>query len=580
VSTLDERRTKRRRKGAAVDDAPPPAVATAPSPAAAATPAEAASAAQPSLDSINFAAYLRHAVSLAPERRAIAAASRTITGDVSWRHLTLRELDEESDALARGFAAAGWSRGQRVLLASEPSADALLVVFALMKMGAVPVVIEPSRPKEEMAACAQQALASTLLASPLGLLKRLHPARPFRGVRNTVLVGAALPVKLPGIVPLKAFRDMTGPRVALASTRPAEPAMILFTSGASAAARPVVLDHAALIAQAESLRRSQGLEDGEVVMCGDLQLALLLAVLGKSVVMPGSQEPSRRDVEKLLRAVDQQRVTTIIGPPPAWRAVAEHCARNGRVLPNVRQIILVGGPASVRTHEALALAVPSGEVRSIYSMTEAFPIAQVSGREALGDARAVAERGGGACIGRPLPGVEVTVLDFGRGGGTPVDPGEVGEIVVRGARVALSDGRSHGMWTRTGDLGWIDRQGRLWLVGRLARTAHSRFGKVYDLAAESLFETHPNVGRCAIVALGQPGQQEAALVIEPAPGRKPKGDPERLEMERELLKIGESSQVTRDVRRVLMRDALPLDARWQAQVRARDLATWINATHG
>ena len=125
-----------------------------------------------------------------------------------------------------------------------------------------------------------------------------------------------------------------------------------------------------------------------------------------------------------------------------------------------------------------------------------------------------------------------------------------------------------------------EREGRLWLVGHVARTAHTRFGRIYDAAAEALIETHPGVARCAVVALGQPGQQEAALVVSVAPGQAPKGDPKRVELERDILRLAESSQVTRDIRRVLVRDALPLDPRWHAQVRVRELAEWITTSHG
>lgn len=584
VSTLDERRSKKRRKSAEEKAAAAPSETTAKAEATEPQPAEPpprrVPEKEPVIDSINFAAYLRHAVSQAPEQRALLVAQRGIAGDAGWASVTVRELDERSDALARGFAAASWARGQRVLVLSDPSIDAITCVLALLKLGAVPVIIEPGRSREDIVACAEQARASVVLTSPSGLLKRFLARGPFKDAKTTVLIGAELPVPLPGVKALASFRNGDASKYPLAATRPAEPAMIMFTSGASATGRSVVLDHATLIAQAESLRRSQGLNAGEVVLCDDLLLSILLLVIGKTAVMPGVAGTSTKTVEKLLSAIDQHGITTVIGAPPQWRAVAEHCTRIGRMLPNVRQVLLAGGPAGLITMGSVQAVLPSGECRAIYSTTEAFPLASITAREALTESRATTECGGGLCLGRVIPGVEVVVLDFGHAGGTPVESGELGEICIKGARVAPSEARAAGPWTRTGDIGWMDRQGRLWIVGSMRRTAQTRFDPIYNTAAEALFEMHPRVKTAVIVPLGQPGQQEAVLVVQPADGRAPKDDPDRMELERELLHAAESNKVTRGIRRVVFKKDIPYDARFGAQSLVRQLASAIQGGHG
>ncbi len=579
MSTLDERRSKKRRRHAA-DDVPPAAPATPVAPAESTAEVAARRAAERPVETINFAAYLRHAVSQAPEQRAILAAHRGLSGDTQWVTSSLQQVDEQSDALARGFLAAGWARGQRVIVLSEPTVDALTSVVALMKIGAVPVVIEPGRSREDVAACAQQALASVVIASTSGLAKRFLARGPFKNTKTTVLAGLDFPLPLPGLKSLASFRVTGADRVPLAATRPAEPGLVLFSTGGAGASRVVVLDHGALIGQAESVRRSLGLNAGEVVLCDDLLLALLLIVTGRTVVMPGLRGVAPRTIDRLLAAVDRNAVTTVIGAPPQWRAAAEACTRAGRMLPNVRQVILTGGTTSLATHAAVQAVLPAGECRAVYAMTEAFPIAMLNARDALGEARGVTERGGGLCLGRVVPGVDIAVLDFGVGGGTPVEPGELGEICVKGARVALTEARAAGPWTRTGDIGWMDRQGRLWLVGSVRRSAHTRFGPIYNFAGEALFELHPRVQRAVLVPLGQPGQQEAVLVVDAGPGGTPKDDVARVDLERELLHAAEAHQVTRGIRRVVFRKNIPFDARLGAQASARELARHIQGTTG
>ena len=585
---LDERRAKRRRKSSEDKAAVTPAAdaaggAEAKSAADADKPADEPQrraperAKEPPVESINFAAYLRHAVTQAPEQRAVACAHRGLFGEVTWKAVTVRELDESSDALARGFTAAGWSRGQRVIVLSEPSLDAFACVIALLKVGAVPVVIEPGRTREDIVQCAEAARASVIFCSASGLLKRLIPRGPFKDAKTTVLIGAESPVPVPGVKALAAFRSSDATRMALAPTRPGEPALTMFSSGSAGPSRPVVLDHATLIAQAESLRRSQGLNPAEVVLCDDLLLSMLLVVIGKTAIVPGLAGAGAKAPEKLVACLDQHAPTTVFGAPPQWRSVAEHCTKVGRMLPNVRQVLLVGGPASLATHGAIQAVLPSGECRAIYAMTDAVPVASISARDALSDARAITERGGGNCLGRVLPGIDVAILDFGVGGGTAVEPGDLGEICIKGARVALSEARAAGPWTRTGDIGWMDRQGRLWLVGSIRRTAHTRFGPIYGAAGEALFEMHPRVQRAVIVPLGQPGQQEAVLVVQPVEGRHPKDDAERLELERELLHAAESHQVTRGIRRVVFRKDLPTDARFHALPNLPELTKLLQA---
>lgn len=580
MSGLDDIRRKRRRKGEPITLAD--LTASDRSPIGADRPTSAPSPTMRSSlhgdGAINCIAYLRHVVAQDGQRLALSAARRTPSGELAFTALTHAQLDERSDRLARGFAAAGWARGQRVMVLARPDEDSLAAVIALLKNGAVPVLIEPSRSRKDIAACVKLAGSPVLLTSSSGLLDRYLPGTPFGAVRTTVLLDSWLPMSVGRLTPLEKLEAADVSRLPLAATRPADPALVVFTNGATRATRPIILDHGTLIAQVELMRRARWFAEGENVLVSDLRQALLLLAAGLSVVLPRAAEGGRRASRRLMSCIDACGITSVIGSPTTWREVAETCARDGRQLPSVRQVLLTGGTVNLATHEAIQSALPAGEVRAIYGITESFAIAALTSGEMLGDTRELIERGAGLCLGQALPGVQAAIIDFG-GAGRHADVGEVGEICIQGGAVAPTELLIHqdaqGLWLRTGDLGWRDRHGRLWLVARQGRVALTRFGPVYAVSCEQVFESHPAVRRAVVLGAGRQGEQECVLVIEPTPERWPKDEVAKVALQKELLEMGQSRGVTREIRRALFMKHVPVDRLALAQPRVADVLTFL-----
>lgn len=572
MSGLDDIRRKRRKKGE------PMTLAHLPS-----SPDETA-APRTSLHAdgtINFVAYLRHIVAQDPQRRVLMSARRTTTGDLAFTALTAAELDERSDRLARGFATAGWARGQRVMVLAGAADDSLAAVFALLKNGAVPVLLEPTRSRRDLAACVKQAGSPVLMTGNAGLLARFTPGSGLGGVRSTVLLDSWLPSRIGRVTPLEKMAAADASRLSLAATRAADPAIITFTSGASRASRPVIIDHGTLLAQVELIRRARWFADGETVLTSDLRLALIALAAGANVVLPRVEEGSRRAAHRLVACIDAAGVTTVLGSPTTWREVAETCVRDGRQLPSVRQALLVGGPMNLRAHEVIQAVLPAGETRCVYGVTESFAIATATSAEMLGEARELMEQGAGLLLGRPLGGLEAAIIDFG-GAARVADMGEVGEICVQGASVAPTDVNvfqdARGTWQRTGDLGWRDRHGRLWLVGRQGHVALTRFGPVYPTTCEQILEGHPAVRRALVFGVGRRGEQECVLVVEPAEGAWPKDEVAKVALQKELLELGQARGVTREIRRALFMKHIPLDRVARSQPRLADVLAWLERT--
>ena len=171
--------------------------------------------------------------------------------------------------------------------------------------------------------------------------------------------------------------------------------------------------------------------------------------------------------------------------------------------------------------DAIAAVAPNASVVAVYGSTEAEPIAKIDRRDISADDRAAMTRGAGLLAGRPASSIQLRILPDRWG--TPVGPwtvadlerdtlgpDEVGEIVVTGEHVLSGYLDGHGdeetkikvgehVWHRTGDAGYLDAQGRLWLLGRCSAKANDSDGVLYPLAVECAAGAVPGVGRTAFV---------------------------------------------------------------------------------
>jgi acyl-CoA synthetase (AMP-forming)/AMP-acid ligase II len=204
------------------------------------------------------------------------------------------------------------------------------------------------------------------------------------------------------------------------------------------------------------------------------------------------------------------------------------------VLPHLRHIYAGGAPVFPRLLDSLQRLAPQAEITAIYGSTEAEPIAHVTRSQIrLSDAGAMLQ-GQGLLAGVPVPELEVRVLREQWGQTLPamtaaeftaqcLSAGSAGEIVVSGAHVLPGYVDGHGdeetkfrvegqIWHRTGDLGYFDADGRLWLLGRCAARIEDQRGTLYPFAVECAVSAHDAVRRAAVAALD--GQRVLALELD------------------------------------------------------------------
>jgi acyl-CoA synthetase (AMP-forming)/AMP-acid ligase II len=543
---------------------------------------------------VNIAAPLVAMAEAQPQTLAIAQPfGRDRHGRIRYRHYTYRELNSESDALARGFEQLGIRRGTRTVLMVRPSREFYALTFALFKLGAVIVLIDPGMGTKNLGVCLAEAAPEAFIGIP-----RAHLARVLFGwgrgsLRIHVTVGRRLGW---GGHTLEQVRLLGGDsRVSvLAPTGPDEMAAILFTSGSTGVAKGVVYTHGIFAAQVQVLRRLYGIEPGEIDLPTFPLFGLFGPALGMTTIIPemDATRPAHVDPRKILDAIRFFGVSNLFGSPALIQRVGRYAAAEGVSLPSLRRVISAGAPVPWQAIQRFAGLLAEGvQVHTPYGATESLPVCSIGSAEILSETRLRTADGAGVCVGRPVQGMTVRIIRIrdepiaAWSDDLELPPGEIGEIVVQGpvvtasywnrpestALAKIADPLRGGFYHRMGDLGYVDASGRAWFCGRKSQRVVTRDGPLFTIPCEGVFNAHPAVYRTALVGVPRNGAIEPVLCVE---REQDAASPSDEELRRELLALGARQPRTRAIRTILFHPGFPVDTRHNAKIFREKLAVW------
>jgi acyl-CoA synthetase (AMP-forming)/AMP-acid ligase II len=164
--------------------------------------------------------------------------------------------------------------------------------------------------------------------------------------------------------------------------------------------------------------------------------------------------------------------------------------------------------------------------------------------------------------------------------------GQIGELIVRGpvvtrqyvtraetnALAKIADGPR--FWHRMGDVGYLDESGRFWYCGRKAHRVQTADSTIFTIPCEAIFNQHSDVYRSALVGVGPPLSQRPVVVVEPWPGKMPKGTLARQAFVAELADLARAHPNTESIHDFLVHRAMPVDIRHNAKIFREKLAAW------
>jgi len=508
--------------------------------------------------------------------------------------LTYGELEARTSWVAAGLESAGIGRGVRTVLMVPPGLDLFVLAFGLFRAGAVPVLVDPGIGLHHLKACLGNARPEAFIGVP-----KAHAARVVLGwardsVRTNVTAGLRLFWGGHSLRKLEALGRDAGGRD-IAGTRVDETAAIVFTSGSTGPPKGVVYSHGNFAAQIEAVRAVLDCGPGDVDLPTFPLFSLFDPALGMTTIIPDMDpaRPAKVDPRKIIGPILKFGVTTMFGSPALLDTVGRYGVAHGVRLPTLRQVVSAGAPVAPRIIERfVSLMAPGGRILTPYGATESLPVAVNSSDVILGETREATDRGAGTCVGKPVPSIEAAIIGIDDGPVTLwsedlIRPdGEVGEIVVKGPQVTreyfaaeehnrlskIPDG--DGIRHRMGDLGYFDKQGRLWFCGRMSQRVITADETLYTVPCESIFNTHADVYRSALVAADVNGETVPVICIEAEPSIKT-GDHERIRGE--LLELGATFEHTRKIQTVLFHRSFPVDIRHNVKIGRRALGDWATA---
>ena len=449
-------------------------------------------------------------------------------------------VEQQSSALAAALAGLGVRKGDRVALMLPNCPQAVIAQLGAWKAGAIVVPVNPQYPENELEYALNTSGAETLIVLTLFYekVKSLQPRTPVRHVIATSIGEYLRPLTRLAFTLFKEKKD--GHRVALrpgdlwlvdllathkpggrpiVTVGPKDQALLHFTGGTSGTPKAALGTHGALFMAGRQLHTwANGvLKDWEDPLVAALPFfhaagnvgVFTTAVVGRN---PLVLVPNPRDLPDLIATIKQTRPAFLPGVPALFIALLNHpLVQSGQADFSSLKLCFSGAAPLLADTKQRFEALTGGRIVEAYALTESFMAA------ALGPVRGQDKPG---AVGLPLPDVVMRVVPVT---GAPEDDlgslpaGEVGQIAICApqlmqgywqnpdeTRSMLRDG-----WLYTGDLGYMDSDGYLYIVDRLKDLIKPSGFQVWPREVEEVLASHPAVAEVSVAGVPDPYQGEA-----------------------------------------------------------------------
>jgi acyl-CoA synthetase (AMP-forming)/AMP-acid ligase II len=453
-----------------------------------------------------------------------------VDGDL---RLTFAGLSRRVDAVAQAFIAAGLQPGERVGLWAPNSADWVLVSLGAMAAGGVLVPLNTRYKGGESHYVLNKARAAMLVVDDgflgngyVGMLRQAEntagddtaadrPVPSLPHLRSVISLGDVVDdaiVAYAEFLARGAAVDIAEVDQRVAAQKPDDVCDIVFTSGTTGRPKGAMTSHEANVRTSAAWADGVGVDRGDrYVIINPLfhsfgyRAGLMACVLLRATMYP----LARFDVESTLQIISSERITVLPGPPTLFYSILDHPDRAKYDLSSLRLVVTGAATVPAELMHRIRAELGVAWVVSPYGLTEVAGTATIC---PVGtDLPTVT-----TSVGSAIPQTELAVVGSA---GERLPAGENGEIVVRGYNVMLgyfeepeatAEAIDADGWLHTGDVGYLDERGFLYLTGRLKDLFQTGGFNVYPVEIEQLLITHPDITEAAVIGVSDPRMGEVA----------------------------------------------------------------------
>ncbi|MBD3559489.1 AMP-binding protein, partial [Planktothrix sp. FACHB-1355] len=446
----------------------------------------------------------------------------------SSRITSFAELELAASRACTLLRRSGLQPGDAVLVFYPMSAELYGIMLALFRLGLVAMFLDPGAGRKHIERCCNLHPPQAFIGSPKAhLLRLVSPAL------RRIPIKFAIGFPVPGAISLHSGRHLPlDPEIVRCNAD--TPALLTFTSGSTGQPKAALRTHGFLIAQYRALAQTLQPTPETIELTALPIFVLANLASGMTTLIPRGdlRFPSAIVPSPIIAQIQTHKPNRILASPAFLERLAEYCLKHRITLPSIEKIYSGGAavmPGSIAQWQHIS---PQAEFIVVYGSTEAEPIAHISDRDIKHEDIVATLNGRGLLVGKPVFAIQLKIMY--QQWGKPINsysraefataclpPESTGEIVVSGNHVLPSYLHGHGNeetkfnvdgtpWHRTGDAGYLDLQGRLWLLGRCQACIEDEYGILYPFAVEAVVQYYPGIRRAAVVS----HQGQRILVIE------------------------------------------------------------------
>jgi acyl-CoA synthetase (AMP-forming)/AMP-acid ligase II len=499
--------------------------------------------------------------------------------------VTYKEFHHEVNNYMNKFHFRGICKNDKVIMLIRPNYEFYIIMVALMKLGAIPILLEPTGNPKNTAKVLSQIKAKIFIGIPLACIFKIIFKKYFKDIKIWITSGK---YKIFGCIPICKLKNKNQiiKKINLNKT---DTAIISFTTGSTGEPKGACYSHLNLMTMYNILKNNYKIKDSDrnistfpAFNMFDMAFGITTTLINVKMNKKGKLTPVN-----LLNIIISQNITLMFASPNLLNQLCDYNKNFSIKTSKLKKIIAGGAPLPPETIKKINKTFNNKVIiYNTYGATEALQISLIKSDEIIKDTYSKTLNGVGTCVGYVFPEIKIKIIKITNqiiekwNDNLEKSQNEIGEIIVYGDNVSLSYYNNlnanlnqkilinNKIWHRTGDIGRIDNENRLWYYGRKCYIVKTKKHNIYT-SIEAIFNKHSFVKKSVLIGIDKNNHQVPIICI------KKKHGISRKKLEKELKEIAFKKKLTKNIKQfVFYPNSFPVDIRHRSKINRDIIKRW------